>query len=450
MESNESTNKNLRRLIWAYFWLLIFEGALRKWALPGLSNVLLIIRDPVLIALLGYAFYKGQFPTSKFIVTLTILGILSLIAGCIALNGNVVVPLFGWRTNFLHLLLMFVMAKTMTIEDAGKFGKWMMILAAPMAFLMALQFRSSSGAWINAGAGEGASQIAAVEGRIRPAGTFTYNTGVALLFSLTAAFTLYRFLTKQIFPVMLATTAGVAILAACAVSGSRAFLASIAIVVFFGMITIILRPNLMLRGAQLATLAALVVFALGSLSFFQDGVGILKKRIDHASNVEGGFAGFADRVSFIFTEPLNMIADAPLLGHGLGLGTNAGAALVSGSRGFLLAETEWSRIILESGPVLGLFFVVWRLWFVVWLGWRCVRVAAFGHVLPLLLFGASALNILAGQFGQPTALGFAAFSGGLCLCAMRSARPSEFSDDDSDQPDEDDIPEVEKEPSIAG
>lgn len=43
--------KRLRQLFWLYFWLLIFEGALRKWLLPGLSNVLLLVRDPV--ALLG-------------------------------------------------------------------------------------------------------------------------------------------------------------------------------------------------------------------------------------------------------------------------------------------------------------------------------------------------------------------------------------------------------------
>jgi hypothetical protein len=39
--------KRLRQLLWLYFWLLIFEGALRKWLLPGLSTPLLLVRDPV-------------------------------------------------------------------------------------------------------------------------------------------------------------------------------------------------------------------------------------------------------------------------------------------------------------------------------------------------------------------------------------------------------------------
>ena len=36
----------LRRMIWLYFFLLIAEGALRKWALPSLGAPLLVIRDP--------------------------------------------------------------------------------------------------------------------------------------------------------------------------------------------------------------------------------------------------------------------------------------------------------------------------------------------------------------------------------------------------------------------
>ena len=48
MNPNNPENKtirNIRRLIWLYFWLLLIEGALRKWVAPSLSNPLLIIRE---------------------------------------------------------------------------------------------------------------------------------------------------------------------------------------------------------------------------------------------------------------------------------------------------------------------------------------------------------------------------------------------------------------------
>ena len=44
----------IRQLLWIYFWLLIFEGALRKWILPGLSNPLLLVRDPVALLALWW------------------------------------------------------------------------------------------------------------------------------------------------------------------------------------------------------------------------------------------------------------------------------------------------------------------------------------------------------------------------------------------------------------
>ena len=47
--------KFYRNVVWAYLLLLIFEGALRKWFLPGLATPLLIIRDP----LAAYLTYIG-------------------------------------------------------------------------------------------------------------------------------------------------------------------------------------------------------------------------------------------------------------------------------------------------------------------------------------------------------------------------------------------------------
>ena len=56
------TIQNIRRLIWLYFWLLLIEGALRKWALPKLSTPLLVIRDPVLFLAYVLAWRASVFP----------------------------------------------------------------------------------------------------------------------------------------------------------------------------------------------------------------------------------------------------------------------------------------------------------------------------------------------------------------------------------------------------
>ena len=52
----------LRTLIYVYFFLLIFEGALRKWIVPSLSGPLLVARDPVLMAIYTMVIFRGMFP----------------------------------------------------------------------------------------------------------------------------------------------------------------------------------------------------------------------------------------------------------------------------------------------------------------------------------------------------------------------------------------------------
>ena len=51
----------IRKLVWIYFILLMVEGALRKWLLKGLSEPLLIIRDPIVILIYFQAYNTGHF-----------------------------------------------------------------------------------------------------------------------------------------------------------------------------------------------------------------------------------------------------------------------------------------------------------------------------------------------------------------------------------------------------
>ena len=74
----------------------------------------------------------------------------------------------------------------------------------------------------------------------------------------------------------------------------------------------------------------------------------------------GVHEGLVDRFFNELAVSVQAIPDAPVFGLGLGLGTNAGAGLVSGERGFLISEGEWGRVILESGPFLGVAYIALR------------------------------------------------------------------------------------------
>ncbi|MEJ7769742.1 MAG: hypothetical protein WKF89_18125, partial [Chitinophagaceae bacterium] len=71
--SRTKNKKVLRYGIWLYILLLIFEGALRKWILPGLSTPLLIIRDPLAIWLLVTAVRQGVLKANVFTFSMVFL-----------------------------------------------------------------------------------------------------------------------------------------------------------------------------------------------------------------------------------------------------------------------------------------------------------------------------------------------------------------------------------------
>ena len=96
---------------------------MRKWFLPGLSNGLLIVRDPIVLYIYYIALQQGINPLQnkylKFLLNLTLVSaVLSVIVG-----GHPLTIVYGLRTNFLHFPLIFVMGRILTKEDVISFGK---------------------------------------------------------------------------------------------------------------------------------------------------------------------------------------------------------------------------------------------------------------------------------------------------------------------------------------
>jgi hypothetical protein len=120
-----------------------------------------------------------------------------------------------------------------------------------------------------------------------------------------------------------------------------------------------------------------------------------------------------------------LVPRAPIGGYGLGIGTNGGAKFLTGRAMFLLTEGEWGRVVLESGPILGLAYLAWRTILTFTLGLFSFRQLKRGAILPVMLYAAGFLALLNGQFGQPTNLGFAVFVCGLCLAAGNTTTPVE-------------------------
>lgn len=430
------TIRNIRRLIWLYLFLLIFEGVLRKWILPQLSAPLLIIRDPVAVMIYLLAIRARIFPFNTFVVSLIIIALLSWAAGIIvlapfvAMKTVLLITAYGVRSDFLHLPLIFIFPAVLDLEDVKRIGKWTIYGMIPMALLMAAQFNAPPESFINgtAGAGDG-MQIAAGGGKIRPPGPFSFISGAVYYLSAVAAFMLHAVLAKVPYKTWQMALAGGALLIGMAVSGSRSTVLAVGVVVASLALIVLVRPTLAGKIGRYIVVTAAIIWLISYLPIFREGLGILGDRF--AEGAESGDTtvvnGLFTRTAGGFIEGLQVLTRTPLGGFGLGVGTNGGANFLVGHAEFLLAENEWARILLESGPILGAAFLFWRCA----ITWKVGRFA-FDEVrrdnpLPLFLFSAAFFALLEGPFGQPTSLGFAVSLAGLALAArpMREEEPPE-------------------------
>jgi hypothetical protein len=434
IESPEEKAKHrIRQLIWLYLWLLLLEGVLRKWVMPRFSDPLLLIRDPVVLAIYYYAIRARVFPRNGWVASLWIIALLSLVASiCLArfslVSGYVPpipileVTLYGMRANFFHLPVIFVMANVFDEEDIKKFGWWIIVAMIPMGLLMAAQFKASPDSFINRTAGLGdAEQITSGGGKIRPPGTFSFITGPVFFMSVSAAFLIYGALRRTVYNNWLMIASGAALAVSIFISGSKSSVVAVLLVVIALGVILIVRPREVNRFGWTLVIVVVGALIVSRLPIFKEGFEILSDRFTSAAEVGETtvVGGTIERVISDFTEGLRNMNTFPLFGYGIGIGTNVGGRILVGRPAILLGESEWTRVLAESGPILGLAFLLWRTLLVLQLGRWSFAALKQGNLLPILLFGSGFTVLLNGQFGQPTLLGFAVILNGLCLAATR-------------------------------
>jgi hypothetical protein len=422
--SSSEADKLLKKGIWAYFFLLIFEGALRKWFLPGLANPLLVIRDPIAIWLLYLSWKRGLFPSSIYLNGIVLIGFISLYTAIWAGHGNVVVALYGARIFLIHFPLIFVIGRVFNREDILKMAKVTLYLSIPMAMLITMQFYSPQSAWVNRGlAGDLAGAGFSSNGDFfRPPGTFSFTNGTTLFFAWLAPFVFYYLFNHKRLNIWLLVCATGALLISIPFSISRGLFFQVSLTLVFAVIASLRKPenfNKILVGL-IGGLIALVV--LSQTRFFTTATGAFTDRFTNANAAEGGLVKgvIGDRFLGGLIGALENSSKQPFLGLGTGMGTNVGSQLLTGERTFLIDEGEWGRLIGELGPLMGIIAILLRVGFVIKLGLGCYRRLIVGDLLPWLLLSFGFVPLIQGQWAQPTSLGFSVMIGGLVLASLRN------------------------------
>lgn len=431
---------SLRVLIWSYLFLLIFEGVFRKWVFPDQSNIFLIIRDPVVLLIYGLAMADRRFPFHAGTLGTAALALVALVFSFFTAATQVVVLLYGFKAAFLHLPLIWVLPEVFTKKDMVWVERCVFALAPVMAVLMAIQFRASPDSIWNAGPGGTLeAQMEGALGRIRPPGLFSFITGAAQFCGLLSAFLLgaaLRIHSRPRWWILGGLT--VCLLLCIAVSISRMLVIMTVAPLFMLGFMIRARPELVVRMLALLCLAFGAFLVASGMDVFEEGTEAFQSRLGRTGEYHASWYERAGNVvERMLSEPLWAwwaAGDAPLLGHGLGAGTNVAAAALSGRLQFLLAEGEWVRMVLELGPLLGIPYLLFRTGAGLLLFVPAWRAARQGEGLPLFLWANAFPLIAVGQWGQSTTLGFSVVLGGLVLASAKVALDGDGMDEASQLP----------------
>ncbi|WMJ73268.1 hypothetical protein RCC89_08845 [Cytophagaceae bacterium ABcell3] len=416
-----ATIKLLKRGVWLYFFLLILEGALRKWFLPGLANPLLIVRDPVALVLIGISIHRKILVLNPYLLSAFFITLIGFYTALLFGHGSVGVALYGARIFLIHFPVMFIIGTVFTRSDVQKVGNVVLFMAIPMAILIALQFTSPQNAWVNLGVGgdEAGAGFPGALGYYRPSGTFSFTDGNTLFFAFVACFVGYFWLNQKECNLPVLCLASLSLMIAIPLAISRSLLFHTGVSLIFASLTVLGNHKTFAKLLKFAFVGFILLLVLASTPIFQIGIEVFSHRFDSANRIEGGMEGvLLDRYFGGMIKALFGSADTPFWGHGMGMGTNVGSMLLSGERKFLISEGEWGRLIGEMGPILGILLIILRLSFSFNVANKGFVKMLKGDTLPWMLLSFGLLVIPQSQWAKPTVLGFSTLIGGLILASF--------------------------------
>jgi hypothetical protein len=419
--------------------LAIFEGAIRKYIAPQLGQYIFFIRDPFLIYAYVLAFRFGLWPRNQAFCSLSFFlcgfGVVLFFLQVAVFgldNIRLILGVYGWRSYFFYLPLAFLIGAQFRREDLLRFARVTLMLAVPMGVLVLAQFAAPPNAPINVGVAEDQEfqfkSVGITVDRIRTTGTFTSPGGQALFIGGSFALLMGMMLIPKPrpSPLFLGVCAS-GLLTCVGLSGSRGAVLTCGVVLLFavGLALVGKGAALKLKAFALPIALATVAIALYPV-VFPEGFEAFMYRWSGAAQVENAGGGIGGRAVGGLIDFVRLIGDVPALGYGLGYGGNASIILgaeVNGVQVGWLAEADFSRHMVDLGPIFGLCYIVLRLALLVWLAKLVLNsTRRTSDPLPMMTFSFAGLALLSGQItGLGTANVYCWLFVGLCIASAREA-----------------------------
>lgn len=424
-----ATAKNVRLGLGLFLLLLIYDGALRKWILPGVEQILFVAKDALLFGLLVYAMLdrsrqinSSMQPVARVLFALYATWVL-LESGNLNLP-SILVGIWGLKAHLLYASLILLLPLAFSNLDdlfrvLVRIYPWVVV---PVCMLAFVQLTAPADSFINQQVSGGMDMISyfGESGLVRITGTFSYITGMAAFVQATTVLGVGLFLggaRSRMFLVGLGFA-----LAALPATGSRSVIAVAAV---SALIMLFAALASRLIGLRMTVRIVAVITVLGAVSLqTQDAVWVaLQQRAESAAETFGD----TERVFTAFTNAFSFFDVAGFFGFGSG-STNFGAiAFVKDAAPFswlpagIYFEEESGRLVLELGMFGWLFSQAMRVALFLW----SAKLAFNGRTRNVRVAGVLALPVMAlgmyqgnGVFAPPVGATFYWF----CVALMAMAQ----------------------------
>jgi hypothetical protein len=347
--------------LFGVFVLLVFEGALRKWAFPWAQAQIYLVKDAILLAAyLGFILDSRRNLSAQDIGLIKIVLVAAFVWGCIeVLNPNspsILVGLVGLKAYFLYAPIAFVLPHAIkSREHLFVLIKRYLIMAIPVAVLGFIQIMAGPASSLNVyvSHSEDTQAMLAYFGHddfVRTSGTFSYISGYTIFLTFVGFLAIgynmaHGWRIKNNITPLLALSL---LVGAMFTTGSRApvytLVATSPVILGWAVTSRILSLQTAMRLCIIVPIVAILAMNASPRAFEA-----FMQRTEESSD---------DVLTRLYypLHQLGVLWSVPALGIGIGT-THSAALSIMGAEfswwipGELLTEEEVARVTVEQGPI---------------------------------------------------------------------------------------------------
>src|SRR5215510_720808 len=377
------TARYWQQALFGVFVLVVFEGALRKWALPSAQAQIYLVKDAILLAVyLGFVLYaRRNQPVLRGVTSIKVVLLLAFVFSCFeVLNPNspsILVGLVGLKAYFLYVPIAFILPYAFKSREHLFHMIWRyLVLAIPVALFGFIQVALGPDSFLNTyvshtEGGYGSPTNFGYENIVRTSGTFSYISGYAAFLTFVAFLAIgYNLangwrIKNNIVPILALSL----VVGAMFTTGSRApvytLIATSPVILLLAASGRLLPTRTAVRLCLLLPIVAFVALNLSSRA-----VDAFTQRANEASD------NTAYRLLWPVDQTIWALSEGPALGMGIGT-TQPSAFTITGTGearwlGDLLTEGELPQVTVELG-LIGLILIYLPRFLIIGLALRWAR-----------------------------------------------------------------------------